>query len=171
MTHVVGDDHERCQRLIYHGTRCNLKSVSNVKRSRIKGPFVGYFSGEGDLTTVRPEPGGQAETADDPLAEFHAEMDELGALEGETGQREGAAEERVPTPDPEDQRFEDDDGTIYVWDPALRKFVEEGTAPGGGAYNVDEMTFEMDEEIIPEYNPPAVSPVPTYYTASVPSNL
>lgn len=110
------------------------------------------------MAAVLPEPGGQAEAAADPLAEFHAEMDGLGALDGEAGHRGEAAEERAVTPDPDDQRFEDDDGTIYVWDPALRKFVEEGTAPAGAGYNVDEMTFEMDEEVIPEYNPPVVSP-------------
>ena len=32
---------------------------------------------------------------------------------------------RAETPDPEDRRFQDDDGTWYIWDALLRKFVEE----------------------------------------------
>ena len=33
---------------------------------------------------------------------------------------------RAETPPPDEQQFEDDDGTMYVWDPELRKFVAEG---------------------------------------------
>ena len=32
---------------------------------------------------------------------------------------------RAETPDAEDRRFQDDDGTWYIWDALLRKFVEE----------------------------------------------
>ena len=36
---------------------------------------------------------------------------------------------RAETPEPEDRRFQDDDGTWYIWDALLRKFVEEVTHP------------------------------------------
>ncbi len=32
---------------------------------------------------------------------------------------------RAETPEPEDRRFQDDDGTWYIWDALLRKFVDE----------------------------------------------
>ena len=32
---------------------------------------------------------------------------------------------RAETPEPDDRRFQDDDGTWYIWDALLRKFVEE----------------------------------------------
>lgn len=35
---------------------------------------------------------------------------------------------RAETPEPEDRRFQDDDGTWYAWDALLRKFVEEVNA-------------------------------------------
>eukprot|EP00884_Botryococcus_braunii_P010462 jgi/Botrbrau1/19417/Bobra.0338s0044.1 len=121
-----------------------------------------FSSGDGEVTAaseVQAEPG---EGRDEALAEFQAEMDVLGALDADAEPISEPDEERAATPDPEDQRFEDDDGTIYIWDHALRKFVEEGSEAGAAlaaaqqqGYNVDEMTFEMDEEAIPAYNPPA----------------
>ena len=32
---------------------------------------------------------------------------------------------RAETPPPDERRFEDDDGTVFVWDGGLRRFVEE----------------------------------------------
>jgi hypothetical protein len=74
--------------------------------------------------------------------------------------------ERAESPAPEDREFEDDDGTIYQWDPQLRKFQAKevgGTSEGGGGagYGMDEMTFEANEEIIPEL-PEVVPPLPMY---------
>ena len=57
------------------------------------------------------------------------------------------ASERVSTPPPEDRRFEDDDGTVYIWDGALRKFVQAAVVLP--AYDEAEMTFEPEEEKIP----------------------
>ena len=56
--------------------------------------------------------------------------------------------ERVETPPPEDQEFEDDDGTIYEWNHKRRKFQPKAVNDDGG-YKMEDMTFEMDEETIP----------------------
>lgn len=78
-------------------------------------------------------------------------------------------EERAESPAPEDREFEDDDGTVYRWDPQLRKFQAkeaggsggEGSGGGGEAdYGMEEMTFEVDEEVIPEL-PKEVRPFPS----------
>ena len=67
------------------------------------------------------------EMADDELAVFQAE---LASIEGPgDAPADGAAS-------PEEKRFEDDDGTVYVWDPGTRKFAPEGEdvpAPAAGA--------------------------------------
>lgn len=63
---------------------------------------------------------------------------------------------RTSTPPPEDQRFVDDDGTVYFWDPHLKKFVEEGTTTATmPAYNPEDMTFVPEEEKIPALPRPA----------------
>ena len=55
--------------------------------------------------------------ADDELAAFQAE---LASIEGAgDAPEDGSAS-------PEEKRFEDDDGTVYVWDPGTRKFAPEG---------------------------------------------
>lgn len=62
----------------------------------------------------------------------------------------------VSTPPPDEQRFVDDDGTVYLWDGQLRKFVEEGsTAATAPEYNPDDMTYEPEEEKIPAVPRPA----------------
>lgn len=61
--------------------------------------------------------------------------------------------EEAGTPPPEDQEFEDDDGTIYKWDPKLRKFQPK-RLESNGEYGMEEMTFEMDEEAIPTIQSP-----------------
>ncbi|KXZ50931.1 hypothetical protein GPECTOR_14g177 [Gonium pectorale] len=57
---------------------------------------------------------------------------------------------------PEELEFEDDDGTSYVWDRRLRKYMpKEGQGQKGGpvpeeaAYDIDAMTYEPEEEVIP----------------------
>ena len=67
---------------------------------------------------------------------------------------EFAAAEGPSTPPPEDQEFEDDDGTVYQWDRKLRKFQPKGQASIGAEYRVEDMTFEMDEETIPALQMP-----------------
>lgn len=63
---------------------------------------------------------------DRELAAFQAEMSALGATEVPVPENAGLEEpSRAETPPPEDQRFEDDDGTWFVWDSTLRRFVEE----------------------------------------------
>jgi len=85
---------------------------------------------------------------DDPLAAFQAE---ISAIEAEADEQdEGAAT-------PSESEFEDDDGTVYVFDRQLRKFVpKDGTvdaaAAGGAAvsqYDVEAMTFAGDDEVLP----------------------
>lgn len=65
--------------------------------------------------------------ADDELAAFQAE---LASIEGAgDAPEDGSAS-------PEEKRFEDDDGTVYVWDARSRKFAPEGEdvpAPAAGA--------------------------------------
>ncbi len=145
---------------------------------------------------------------DRELAAFQAEMSALGATDAPAPEDAALNEpSRAETPPPEDRRFEDDDGTWFVWDSTLRRFVEEvrlwhlmavlvctyfaacpmklidvvlsktmsawqtpndictccqeGAGQGAGTaaqqlpdYQVEEMTFEMDDEKIPEYKPP-----------------
>ncbi|KAL4431027.1 hypothetical protein ABPG75_006283 [Micractinium tetrahymenae] len=106
--------------------------------------------------------------ADPALAGF---LSEISALEAE-GDAAGAAD-APESPPPDERRFEDDDGTWYVWDSSLRKFMPEGdaaaaaaaAAAGAGAaapaaaaapaqYNEEDMVFVPDEEKQPEYEPP-----------------
>ena len=64
---------------------------------------------------------------DKALAAFQAEMSALGAVPAPGGEAGADVEDpiRAETPEPEDRRFQDDDGTWYIWDAVLRKFVEE----------------------------------------------
>ena len=74
---------------------------------------------------------------DRELAAFQAEMSALGATAAPAA-GDAAADDlmtnlpedvRAETPPPDERRFEDDDGTVFVWDGALRRFVEEVRAP------------------------------------------
>jgi HIV Tat-specific factor 1 len=89
------------------------------------------------------------------MAEFQAE---ISAIEAATAMEED--QEGPSTPD--ELEFEDDDGTMYVWNAALRKYVPAGsdaaaTAAGGGApsgtaptdYDLQAMTFVAEEEVLP----------------------
>jgi hypothetical protein len=62
-------------------------------------------------------------------------------------------EERAETPPREDQTFEDDDGTVYVWDRNTRRYVEgEAAAAVANAeadYGLEEMTYVAEEETVP----------------------
>lgn len=63
---------------------------------------------------------------DRELAAFQAEMSALGATNAPAADNIGVDEPaRAETPPPEDQRFQDDDGTWFVWDSSLRRFIEE----------------------------------------------
>lgn len=64
------------------------------------------------------------------------------------------ADDGPSTPPPEEQTFTDDDGTVYSWDPATRKFLPRGQGgPGGAAvqYNPEDMVFEGEELDIPDF--------------------
>ena len=50
---------------------------------------------------------------------------------------------------PEEEEFEDDDGTTYVWDPKVRKYVPKATAAPVLPYDEADMVFQADEEVIP----------------------
>jgi len=112
-----------------------------------------------------------ADRADPELDAFRAE---ISAIDGGASGAPALAGAAAAAPDPEppvtppegEREFEDDDGTLYAWDPALRKFVAREAPPGGAGappaaaqaapdYGVADMTFEADEEVLPEYKPPA----------------
>lgn len=88
-------------------------------------------------------PASTADAAVDPeLADFQAEIN---AIEVET-----AEAERAKTPPPDQQTFLDDDGTMYKWDPALRRFLPAGGETDNSAqYNVNDMVYEAEDEKIP----------------------
>jgi len=52
---------------------------------------------------------------------------------------------------PAEKSFVDDDGTAYEWDPKARRFVEIGAGgdAGGPQYDVSDMTFAGEAEVIP----------------------
>ena len=117
----------------------------------------------------------KAVPTDPELAGF---LSEISALEAE------AEAEAEASPPLEERQFEDDDGTVYVWDSSLRKFMPQevaaatasaagagagaagagaagaagGTAPpaavAAAAYNEEDMVFVPDEEQLPAYEPP-----------------
>jgi hypothetical protein len=117
---------------------------------------------------VRAAPAGRA---DPELDAFRAEISAIdgGASSAPApGGIDAVAPDLEPpaTPPEGEREFEDDDGTLYAWDPALRKFAAREAQPGGAGaapaaaqaapdYGVADMTFEADEEVLPEYKPPA----------------
>ena len=88
---------------------------------------------------------------DPELAEFQAE---IGAIEAATEQ-----DHRADTPPPDQQRFQDDDGTTYVWDPSLRRFVPAEEAAPAPSYDVADMVYEAEDEKIPAM-PAAIQVLP-----------
>jgi hypothetical protein len=81
------------------------------------------------------------------MAEFHAEISAIEAATAMEEDQEGPGT-------PEELEFEDDDGTMYVWDAALRKYVPAGGGPvPSGApptdYDLQAMTFVAEEEVLP----------------------
>ena len=82
-----------------------------------------------------------AAAADPELAQFQAE---IGAIEAET-----AEANREETPPPDQQRFQDDDGTTYVWDGNLRRFVPAGEDAPSTSYDPADMVYEAEDEKIP----------------------
>jgi len=87
------------------------------------------------------------------LAEFQAE---IGAIEAET-----ADANRAETPPPDQQRFQDDDGTSYAWDSNLRRFVPAGDELPSASYDPADMVYEAEDEKIPAM--PSVLPVTMPY--------
>uniref|UniRef100_A0A7S0RM91 RRM domain-containing protein n=1 Tax=Chlamydomonas leiostraca TaxID=1034604 RepID=A0A7S0RM91_9CHLO len=86
----------------------------------------------------------------DELAAFQAEINALEAAGTEGGEDEGGGDAT-----PEELEFEDDDGTIYIWDKKLRKYMPKGGASvgpgseGGAGYDMEAMTYTGDDEVIP----------------------
>ena len=85
--------------------------------------------------------------ADDELAVFQAE---LASIDGAgDAPADGSAS-------PEEKRFEDDDGTVYAWDPRTRKFAPEGEdvpapaapppAPPPATWSEADMVFDAGED-------------------------
>lgn len=143
-----------------------LKDVPEVQPGLPPAPEI---TGPGAAAAGTPPDAGQAGSAPaaaagagagaagagaDVLDLFQAEIDAL-----EAGQEVDGAEDAPLSP--EEKRFEDDDGTIYVWDSKLRKYVEEDAAQAATAaaaaalaYREEDMVYEADNEVIPEYRPP-----------------
>eukprot|EP01025_Chloroclados_australasicus_P061196 TRINITY_DN8001_c0_g1_i5.p1 TRINITY_DN8001_c0_g1~~TRINITY_DN8001_c0_g1_i5.p1 ORF type:complete len:636 (+),score=106.64 TRINITY_DN8001_c0_g1_i5:102-1910(+) len=114
------------------------------------------------------------EIKDPELLRFEAEIQALEAEE-EEGQQDEMLDQTVnqqqspqqDEPQPE-LEFEDDDGTLYVWDKILKKYIQEDmdasavNKEGMGnlcpdkkptelpSYQVEEMTYEPEDEIIPD---------------------
>ena len=87
--------------------------------------------------------------------------DELAAFQAEIAAVETAAVEDDDTGDgtPEELEFEDDDGTMYVWDRATRKYKPKGEdvmAPPAAAppptWSAADMVFQDDDDTIPSLN-------------------
>lgn len=79
---------------------------------------------------------------DPELADFQAEISAI--------EVEAAEAERAQTPPPDEQTFQDDDGTTYKWDPALRRFQPANAATTSTAeYNEADMVYEAEDEMIP----------------------
>eukprot|EP00195_Chlamydomonas_chlamydogama_P008298 CAMPEP_0202907174 /NCGR_PEP_ID=MMETSP1392-20130828/41627_1 /ASSEMBLY_ACC=CAM_ASM_000868 /TAXON_ID=225041 /ORGANISM="Chlamydomonas chlamydogama, Strain SAG 11-48b" /LENGTH=195 /DNA_ID=CAMNT_0049595967 /DNA_START=71 /DNA_END=655 /DNA_ORIENTATION=+ len=92
-------------------------------------------------SAAAPSTGPKPDAADDDdLAAFNAEIE---ALEQEAG-----ADEVAQAPGtPEELEFEDDDGTMYMWDRTMRKYVAKGEGPPSVSF--DEMVYAGDDEVIP----------------------
>ena len=87
--------------------------------------------------------------------------DELAAFQAEIAAVETAAVEDDDTGDgtPEELEFEDDDGTMYVWDRATRKYKPKGEdvmAPPAAAppptWSAADMVFQDEDDAIPSLN-------------------
>ena len=68
----------------------------------------------------------------------------------------GAQPSRGRSPSPEEKEFEDDDGTVYVWDSSLRKFQPRKDPSNAleAEYGADAMTFQGDDEEQPAFEMP-----------------
>ena len=64
-------------------------------------------------------------------------------------QENTAEEEQAASPPPEERTFVDDDGTAYEWDPVQRHFAEVGSGAALPDYDVDDMTFAVEADVIP----------------------
>lgn len=65
-------------------------------------------------------------SAVDPLAAFQAEIAAVEADTQQNGRHDDDGGDQAAPSTPEELEFEDDDGTMYVWDHTLRKYVPKG---------------------------------------------
>ncbi|KAG2438123.1 hypothetical protein HXX76_005732 [Chlamydomonas incerta] len=87
----------------------------------------------------------EAERAAKAAAAAEAAKAAAGAAAEEPGAGEGPET-------PEELEFEDDDGTTYVWDKKLRKYMPKGgaaPAPEELGYDLEAMTYAPEDEVIP----------------------
>ena len=88
--------------------------------------------------------------ADDELAAFQAELArvEETTAAAAAATNDGAIDDGDATP--EEKEFEDDDGTVYVWEPTARKFVPRGAesvpVPVPMTYSEADMVFVDDDD-------------------------
>lgn len=80
-------------------------------------------------------------------AEAEAEMLKNGSALGDF---DGFDQDRPSTPPEGEEEFTDDDGTKYKWDRSLRAWVPQETeASENKGYGLEEMTFAVEQEVIP----------------------
>lgn len=129
----------------------NLPELQDVLQQPAQSPA--------EQQTLHQQPAKAADPPLDPeLAEFQAE---IGAIEAET-----ADANRAETPPPDQQRFQDDDGTSYAWDSNLRRFVPAGDELPSASYDPADMVYEAEDEKIPAM--PSVLPEEDDPTAAAP---
>ncbi|GLC33273.1 hypothetical protein PLESTB_000352100 [Pleodorina starrii] len=143
--HITADSHVWCE------GRTEWKKLRDTDDLKYMTEADG---GDGRPKKARREvsPGTELENLEAELAAMRAEQAAKAA--------EAAAEAAGPgdAPEtPEELEFEDDDGTVYVWDKRLRKYMpKEGQlgkgdapAPEGVGYDIDAMTYQPEDEVIP----------------------
>ncbi|GFR48565.1 hypothetical protein Agub_g10467 [Astrephomene gubernaculifera] len=123
-----------------------------------------YLTEEGDGAGGRPKRSrrdvSELATLDAELEAMKAEKAAAAAAAAAAAGGDGDGEDMRPgdgPATPEELEFEDDDGTVYVWDRRLRKYMpkEDGEGPEGKAgmdelgYDIDAMTYQPEDEVIP----------------------
>uniref|UniRef100_A0A1D1ZUN1 Splicing factor U2AF-associated protein 2 n=2 Tax=Auxenochlorella protothecoides TaxID=3075 RepID=A0A1D1ZUN1_AUXPR len=114
-----------------------------------------HASLEAATLAAAPPPAAQGAAVDGSTGDGPAApQDDLSTFMAEISALDAEADDGPSTPPPEEQTFTDDDGTVYSWDPATRKFLPQGQGgPGGAAvqYNPEDMVFEGEELDIPDF--------------------
>lgn len=154
---ITADTHLWCE------GRTEWLKLSDIEDLKYLLRADGEDEGRGKRIRRSVSPGTELEAIEAELKALEAQKaaERKAAATGEAGLGVGDA---PGTPD--ELEFEDDDGTIYVWDHKLRKYMPKdgqaagaagpgaGAAAGGGgagqpAYDPEMMVFEPEDEVIP----------------------